>query len=149
MSHDTATYHRDMSRLVNLAMVSLLMVATAVAGAGVGSAGPGDPPPPCAYSLSPPQVVQAGGVSRVTATVTLSGCAGAFRPALSVACVYVDGPNSQGQCSQAQGPGAAQVFFEPYRPGATYRSTGRGCGTLFWDALAPNCQLLGPIPATL
>ena len=138
-----------MSRLLSICAVTVLAAATAVAGAGVGSAGPGDPPPPCAYTLSPPQVVQADGVSRVTATVTLAGCAGAFRPALTVACVHIDGQDSQGQCTQAQGPAAAQVFFEPYQPGATYRSTGRGCGTLFWDALAPNCQVLGPIPATL
>ena len=134
-----------MSRLLSLCALTVLMAATAVTGAGASHA----QPPPCAYTLSPPQVVQDGGVSRVTATVTLTGCAGAFRPALSVACVYVDGHDSQGQCTQAQGPAAAQVFFEPYQPGATYRSTGRGCGTLFWDALAPNCQLLGPIPATL
>jgi hypothetical protein len=138
-----------MSRLVNLAAVTVVLAATAVAGAGIGSAGPGDPPPPCAYTLSPPQVVQADGGSRVMATVTPSGCAGAFRPALSVACVYIDGQDSQGQCTQAQGPGTAEVHFEPYQPGATYRSTGRGCGTLFWDALAPNCQVLGPIHATL
>ncbi|ULE31540.1 hypothetical protein [Mycobacterium sp. IDR2000157661] len=138
-----------MSRIVNLAWVVVVMAATAVAGAGVGSAGPGDPPPPCAYTLSPPQVVQAEGGSRVTATVTVAGCAGAFRPGYSVACVYVDGQDSQGQCTQARGPAPAHVFFEPYQPGATYRSTGRGCGTLFWDAYAPNCQVLGPVTATL
>lgn len=138
-------YDPGMSRVVNLVSVALLMAATAVAGAGFAHGHP----PPCAYTLSPPQVVQADGVSRVTATVTLNGCAGAFRPALSVACVHVDGPDTQGQCTQARGPAAAQVFFEPYQPGATYRSSGRGCGTLFDDMLGPECQLLGPINATL
>lgn len=134
-----------MSRLVSLVAVTVLMAAATV----TGSANAADHPPPCAYTLSPPQVVQAGGVSRVTATVTPAGCAGPFRPALSVACIHVDGHDSQGQCIQARDGATAQVFFEPYRPGATYRSSGRGCGTMFWDALAPNCQVLGPIPATL
>ena len=48
-----------------------------------------------------------------------------------------------------QGPEAAQVFYEPYRPGATYISTGRGLGTLFNDMSEPNWQVLGPVSATL
>lgn len=130
-----------MSRVINLILVTLLIAAFGATGAVVAAAHP----PPCAYTLSPPQLEG----NRVTATVTLAGCAGAFRPALSVACVHVDGQDSQGQCTQARGPAAARVYFEPYQPGATYRSSGRGCGTLFEDMLGPECQLLGPINATL
>lgn len=44
---------------------------------------------------------------------------------------------------------AAQLYLQPYRPGATYIARGRGCGKVFEDALEPNCQMLGPINATL
>ncbi|OBI83832.1 hypothetical protein [Mycobacterium sp. E740] len=135
-----------MSRVVKAALVALLVASSGMVGVGSAHA---DLPPACAYTLSPPQVVQTGGVSKVTATVSFNGCGAPFRPAMSVACVYVAGHNSQGQCTQARGPGAAQVYFEPYQPGATYIASGRGCGKVFEDALEPNCQMLGPINATL
>ncbi|SEH69888.1 hypothetical protein SAMN04489835_3004 [Mycolicibacterium rutilum] len=136
-----------MSRVVKVVWVGLLAGWAALLGAGSAHAQP--LPPACGYTLSPPQVVHTDGVGRVTATVSFGDCFGPFRPAMSVACVYLAGPSSQGQCTQARGPGAAQVFFEPYQPGATYISSGRGCGKVFEDALEPNCQMLGPINATL
>ena len=140
-------YHPGMSRVVKLVSVALLMAATGLL--GVGSANGQPPAPACGYTLSPPQVVNTGGVSKVTATVSFYACGAPFRPAMSVACVHLAGPDSRGQCTQARGPGAAQVFFEPYQPGATYIASGRGCGKVFEDALEPNCQILGPINATL
>ncbi|RAV11980.1 hypothetical protein DQP55_12840 [Mycolicibacterium sp. GF69] len=136
-----------MSRVAKLVPVALLIAATGLL--GVGSANAQPLPPPCGYTLSPPQVVNAGGVNKVTATVSFYACGAPFRPAMSVACVHLAGPGSRGQCTQARGPGAAQVFFEPYQPGATYTASGRGCGKVFEDALEPNCQMLGPINATL
>ena len=50
---------------------------------------------------------------------------------------------------QAREAAAAQVFYEPYQPGATYISSGRGCGKAFELATDGNCQILGPINATL
>lgn len=134
-----------MSRIVHGVLVALL----AGSAASIGSAHAQPLPPACAYSLSPPSVVHVDGVSRVTATVSFDSCTGPFRPAMSVACVHLAGPDSQGQCTQARGPGAAQVYFEPYQPGATYIASGRGCGKVFEDALEPNCHMLGPINATL
>ncbi|KUI14022.1 hypothetical protein AU193_08290 [Mycobacterium sp. GA-1285] len=128
-------------------MVALLVASSGLLGVSAANAQP--PQPACGYTLSPPQVVNAGGVSKVTATVSFYACGAPFRPAMSVACVHLAGHDSQGQCTQARGPAPAQVFFEPYQPGATYIASGRGCGKVFEDALEPNCDMLGPINATL
>ncbi|MDT5018090.1 MAG: hypothetical protein QOD39_4250 [Mycobacterium sp.] len=121
---------------------------TGIAGSGTAHA---QPPPPgtlCNYNLSPPQVINVSGTDMVTATLAPAGCAGAFRPYASVACVQLQGDQAT-KCSQARGADIAQVFFGPYQPGATYISTGRGLGTLFNDMSEPNWQMLGPIAATL
>lgn len=136
-----------MSRVVKAVLITLVVGWSGLL--GVGSANAQPPQPACGYTLSPPQVVNTGGESKVTATVSFLACGAPFRPAWSVACVHVAGPNSQGQCTQARGPAAAQVFFAPYQPGATYTASGRGCGKVFEDALEPNCQILGPINLTL
>lgn len=84
----------------------------------------------------------------VTATVIPSDCAFPGSPRYGVACMQRQGDQSVVQCTQGRGEDAAQVFA-PYSPG-TYVSTGRGCGS--WAGInepAPDCQLLGPIAATL
>lgn len=126
------------------------MVPTA-ASAGVVGAGASvaQPPPPgtlCSFTLSPPQVVDVSGAPMVSATLTPAGCAGAFRPYVSVACVQMQGETER--CTQARGTDTATVLTA-YRPGATYFSSGRGLGTLFNDMTEPNWQQLGPISATL
>ncbi|MFV9635428.1 hypothetical protein [Mycobacterium neumannii] len=136
-----------MSRVAKAVLVTLFVASSGLLGVGPANGQP--PQPACGYTLSPPQVVNTGGVSKVTATVSFLACGAPFRPAMSVACVHLAGPDSQGQCTQARGPGAAQVFFEPYQPGGTYIASGRGCGKVFEDALEPNCQMLGPINVTL
>lgn len=136
-----------MSPVVKAVLVSLLVASSGLL--GVGSANAQPPQPACGYTLSPPQVVNTDGVNKVTATVSFYACGAPFQPAMSVACVHLAGPDSQGQCTQARGPANAQVFFEPYQPGATYIASGRGCGKVFQDALEPNCQMLGPINVTL
>ena len=107
------------------------------------------PPPPgtlCAFTLSPPQVVKAlDGL--VTATLTPAGCAGPFRPYASVACVQLKA--RQGRNARRPGARTSRRCSWPYRPGATYISTGRGLGTLFSDMSEPNWQVLGPFSATL
>jgi hypothetical protein len=53
-----------------------------------------------------------------------------------------------GSCMQ--GTDTAQVYFsQPYKPGTTYLSRGRGCGIIVPTLPADNCQILGPISATL
>ena len=115
------------------------------AGTNIASAEPW-PPSPCGFTISPPQVVQVGGVSKVTATVSSVVCGPAASPYQAVACVELAGQQG-GSCMQ--GTDTAQVFFEPYNPGATYISRGRGCGIIVPTLPADNCQLLGPVSATL
>jgi hypothetical protein len=134
-------------------MMRLLMAvlaATTLALAGIGGAGAAQaepwPPSPCGFSISPPQVVQVDGVSKVTATVTSTVCGIAASPYQSVACVERAGQPG-GSCMQ--GTDTAQAFFEPYTPGTTYISRGRGCGIIVPTLPADNCQILGPVTATL
>jgi hypothetical protein len=116
--------------------------------AGLTGAGPAHAqfPTPCNYTLSPPEVVPGPAGALVAARLTPAGCLGAFRPYLSVACIQLQGEGAQ--CAQARGNEVAQVTT-PYRPGATYISSGRGLGTFFNDMSEPNWQVLGPISATL
>ena len=79
--------------------------------------------------------------------VNPAGCLGPWKPKYGVACLNIQG--GAGQCTQSRGPETAQVFFEPYQPGATYVASGRGCGAIFDFTTDPTCQTVGPINATL
>ncbi|OBI74772.1 hypothetical protein [Mycobacterium sp. E740] len=106
-----------------------------------------DPAPPCSYTLSPPHVVQVSGTDLVAVTVSPAGCNGAT-PYQSVACVQLQGSPGPGRCKQNNGLLAAQVYFAPHQPGATYVATGRGCATT-GNPPQPVCQPVGPLTATL
>jgi hypothetical protein len=122
--------------------------AVALALGGTTAAAHAQPsPPPCAYTLSPPQVVQLSGTDVVTATLSPAACDGAIAY-LSVACVQLQGSDGPGQCAQQNGILTAQVFYQPYRPGATYVATGRGCANT-GNPPKPVCQPVGPLTATL
>jgi hypothetical protein len=123
------------------------VVLTGVAGAGGAHAQPPPNPGPCNFTLSPPQVVQVNGVAKVTATLTPAGCLNPWKPKYGVACLYIQG--GAGQCTQSRDSAPAQVFYEPYQPGTTYESTGRGCGAIFDFTTDPTCLMVGPINATL
>ena len=91
-------------------------VALALAGtAAVAGASP-SPAPPCAYTLSPPQVVQLSGTNVVTATLTPAACdrSDAY---LLVACVQMHGSDGPGQCAQGErdSPGAGVLPAIPAR----------------------------------
>lgn len=101
----------------------------------------------CTYTLSPPHVVQVSGTDMVTATMSPSDCDGAT-PYQSVACVQVQGGQGPGKCVQNNGLLTAQVYFSPYRPGATYIATGKGCATK-GNPPQPICEPTGPLTATL
>jgi hypothetical protein len=136
-------YHPGMMRspIVLTAAVALALAGTAA----VARAEPS--PPPCSYTLSPPQVVQLGGTNAVTATLSPAGC-NQSTAYLTVACVQLQGSDGPGQCQQQNGILTAQVFYQPYRPGATYVSTGRGCATT-GNPPQPVCQPMGPLTANL
>lgn len=133
-------------------MIRSLMVLTAATAltfagaAGVAGAEPA-PLPPCSYTLSPPQVVQISGTNMVTATLTPAAC-DQSDSYLLVACVQLQGSDGPGQCAQGQGILPAQVYYQPYRPGATYISTGRGCSSK-GNPPQPFCRPTGPFTATL
>lgn len=140
----TVIYHPGMIRLSLVLPVALTAAAlTTVAGAAVAHA---EPPPPCAFTLSAPEVVQVNGVDMVTATATTAGCGPGAGPYLNVACIQ--GGDLPNQCTQAHGTDAAQVYA-PYRPGQTYVATGRGCAAWIGQSPAPLCQVLGPYSAAL
>ncbi len=135
-----------MIRPVMVLWVALTVALTGVACASVARA---EPAPPCSFTLSPPHLVQVSGANMVTATLAPAGCRMPARPYLSVACLQLQGNDSADQCMQAKGPDTAQVYYTPYRPGATYVSTGRGCASLVQNLPDWNCQMLGPYIATL
>lgn len=88
----------------------------------------------------------ASAADMVTVTLTTGGCAGPFRPRVSVVCIQ--GANSTPQCTQARDDATAEVYAT-CRLGLAYTATGKGLGTEFSGASEPNCQLLGPITAVL
>ncbi|OBA94382.1 hypothetical protein A5666_16855 [Mycolicibacterium fortuitum] len=108
-----------------------------------------DPAPPCAFTLSPPAVVHVDGADMVSVTVSPDACGAPANPRFSVACVQRQDNASPVQCNQGKGATPAEVRT-PYRPGASYVSTGRGCGGWMGIAeIAPQCQVLGPLSAPL
>lgn len=135
-----------MTRPVLVLVVAVMTVFAGVTGPGLAHAGP---PPPCSFTLSPPEVVQVSGVAMVTATVAPDGCDPPATPAQSVACLQVQAGDRVTRCYPSDISGSAQVFFGPHVPGATYVATGRGCGAWIGQSPAPDCQTLGPYSATL
>ena len=101
----------------------------------------------CTYTLTAPAVVNVSGVDMVTAKVDTAACDGAVT-FQTVACIAMDGSNGPGKCAQGSGIVPAQVYFQPYRPGATYTATGRGCAAK-GNPPQPYCAENGPLTATL
>ncbi len=102
---------------------------------------------PCSYNLTPPTVLNLSGTDVVTATINPGACDGANTISM-VACIQMPGSSGPGQCAKSNGIVAAQVFFQPYHPGTTYTSTGRGCAAK-GNPAQKYCQERGPIAATL
>jgi hypothetical protein len=122
-----------------IAAATLTVAATAAVAAA-------EPPATCTYNLSPPQVVAVSGTDMVTATLSPGACerSNAY---LSVACLQMQGSPEPPKCEQNNGVLTAQVFYAPYRPGATYVSTGRGCANT-GNPPQPVCTPVGPVTAT-
>src|ERR1700686_1062194 len=139
-----------MTRCVTAA-VSVLSTAVLVLGfAGPASADPSSdasPEPSCTYTLSSPQLVQVSGVTMVTATLAPFPCTGSINPNSMTVCVKAQGDGTNGKCAFGAKPIAAQVSYASYRPGTTYVSEGRGCGSVF-TAEGSVCSSVGPKTAT-
>ncbi len=139
------TYHPIMVRRVLVACAAT-MLGVALLPAAVSAAE--TDPAPCAFTLSAPRVVQVSGRDVVTATVQAAACGAGAETISSVACIQMQGSQTAEQCDVGEGILTAQVFYAPYRPGATYTATGRGC-VLTGNPPQSNCQSTGPLTATL
>jgi len=130
-------------------VLSSIVVAIGVAGAA--AAEPTDEPSPdpsCVYTLSAPELVSVSGVLMVSATLAPFPCAGSINPNSTTVCVSAQGDSTNGKCVTEAKPIPARVLFAPYRPGTTYESTGRGCGSVF-TLEGAICTSVGPKTATL
>ena len=130
-----------------MGLASTVLLTAGIVSAGGAQAQPPANPGPCNFTLSPPQVIQVDGVSKVTATLTPAGCLAPWKPKYGIACLSIQGQSER--CTNSRLGVPTQVFFEPYEPGATYESTGRGCSAIFDYTTDPNCLLVGPVTATL
>lgn len=119
---------------------------TAAAAHAAPSPDPG-PAGSCTYKLTPPSRVNVSGTDMVTATITPGACTGLIQPNSFTVCVEMSDSGTP-QCNFTPIYQAVQVYFAPYRKGATYRSTGRGCGNLLPSG-DESCTSLGPYTATL
>jgi hypothetical protein len=108
-----------------------------------------EPFPPCGFQISPPEIIQVEGVSVVTTTVSPDVCltppAGLSQ---NVACIQLEGGNTGQTCAQSRDTGVAQVYV-PLVPGSTYTASGRGCPRWEGQYISQDCQILGPVSATL
>ncbi|BBY97431.1 hypothetical protein [Mycolicibacterium fallax] len=136
-----------MTRVVVLLAGMLVAGFTGLFGATPAGAWPA-PGPVCTYTLSNPEVVQVDGAATVQVTVAPTDCGWPASPRQHVACLQVTG-DPVTHCVPAQG-GDIAVVRVPYRQGAVYTGTGRGCGGFAgFREPSPNCQPLGPSTATL
>ena len=140
-----------MFRCLTLIVGVLFSAVIATGDAATAAAQPtGDPAPEpsCVYTLSAPEVVSVSGTLMVTATLAPFPCTGAINPNSMTVCVSVQGDTANAKCGFTARSIPAQVFLTPYRPGATYESTGRGCGGVF-TLVGSVCTTVGPKSATL
>ncbi|BBX16369.1 hypothetical protein CRI77_23140 [Mycolicibacterium duvalii] len=130
-----------------LTLLAACALAWAPAGGPAAAPAAAQPAPTgCAYELAAPRVVDVSGTDMVTATVTTRACDGAVTYQ-TVACLQEAGGPGAGKCATGNGILPAQVFT-PYRPGAAYTATGRGCASK-GNPPQKICTETGPLTATL
>lgn len=139
------TYHPLMVRRLLVAAAAAIL---GVAGMPLAVSAAETEAPPCAFTLSPPRVVQVSGRDMVTATVEAAACGVGAEPTSSLACIQMQGSDSAEQCDVGEGILTAQVYYAPYRAGATYTATGRGCAST-GNPPKSICVTSGPLTATL
>jgi hypothetical protein len=129
--------------------MTIALTATCLNVATVHAAPPPDPGPAasCAFTLTPPSLVNVTGIDMVTATMSPGECTGVIQPNSYLVCVEILG-EGRPQCKFRPVFDPVSVYFTPYRKGATYQSTARVCGNVFPSA-DQSCSSLGPYTATL
>jgi hypothetical protein len=142
-------YSGVLSRSLTALLTGLLMAYPAAHPAGVAHATPSDDDGTgqCTFILSQPKVIQASGLSLVSATMRPGPCTIHATPNLSVVCLSVVGSGTQGECASKNGQDPAEVRY-PYQPGATYVLRGQGCASTFVPPYT-LCQDFGPTHITL
>jgi hypothetical protein len=142
-------YSGILSRSLTALLTGLLMAYFAAHPAGVAYATPSDDDGTgqCTFILSQPKVIQASGLSLVSATMRPGPCTIHATPNLSVVCLSVVGSGTQGECASKNGQDPAEVRY-PYQPGATYVLRGQGCASTFVPPYT-LCQDFGPTQITL
>ena len=140
-----------MTRAQRLTVLPMALALTTI-GLTTATASAAPPPGPgpsasCDFKLTVPSHVTVSGTDVVTATLTPGECTGEFQPNSYLVCVEMLGGGTP-QCNFRPVYDPVSVYFTPYRKGATYRSTGRGCGNVF-PAADQSCFSLGPYTVTL
>lgn len=103
----------------------------------------------CSFVLTPPKVVQVSDTSMVLATVKPGPCTRDAIPNRSTVCLSIAGTSAPAACGDKVGPEPALVYY-PYRAGATYVVTGKGCVDSFEQPITTRiCQDIGPTSFTL
>lgn len=101
----------------------------------------------CTWMPVAPTVVTVSDVEMVTASLKLGRCTIFGNPNSTTVCLSIQGEGAAPKCAQSASPYPVQVYT-PYRPGATYVMTARGCLTIF-EAPHRICQSYGPTNYTL
>ena len=142
-------YSGVLSRSLTALLTGLLMAYSAAHPAGVVHASPSDDDGTgqCTFILSQPKVIQASGLSLVSATMRPGPCTIHATPNLSVVCLSVVGSGTQGECASKNSQDPAEVRY-PYQPGATYVLRGQGCASTFVPPYT-LCQDFVPTQITL
>jgi hypothetical protein len=110
-------------------------------------ASPDDTGGQCTWEPVTPSVVTVSNTQMVTASYKLGSCTIYGNPNLRTVCLAYEGENVAPTCAQGNSPFGLQVYL-PYRPGATYVMTARGCVTIY-EAPHRLCQTYGPVNYTL
>jgi len=101
----------------------------------------------CTWQPVAPSIITVSDTQMVTASLKAGACTIFGSPNLTTVCLAIDGDGAAPKCAQSASPYPVQVYT-PYRPGATYVMTARGCLTLF-EAPHRLCQTYGPTNYTL
>jgi hypothetical protein len=138
-----------LSRSPTALIAGLLVAYLAAHPTGVAHATPSDDDETgqCTFILSQPKVIQAYGLSLVSATMRPGPCTIHATPNLSVVCLSAAGSGTQGECASKNGQDPAEVRY-PYQPGTTYVVRGQGCASTFVPPYT-LCQDFGPTQIAL